>query len=229
MVAVSDFIREQAIRHGVSEGRVTTIHNSVPTYIPPDAGRTQELRHELGLAEDLYVFGLVGRLDPGKGHLDAIAALERVLVHRDDVSLVLLGQGRLERKIRARARSSLASERIVIAGERSDVPELLSVFDALVHPATQEPFGLSVLEAMAAALPVVAYADGGLLELVEDGVSGLLVAHGDVGALARAMLTLRDDAALGRELGAAAARRAASDFAPSDAGARFADLVTSMS
>lgn len=229
VVAVSDFIRRQAIRHGVPESRVTTIHNTVPTYLPPDAGRTQELRDKLGLSADQYVFGLVGRLAPEKGHLDAIDAFERVLLQRDDVSLVLVGKGHLERKIRARACSSRAAKRIAIAGERSDVPELLSVFDALVHPATQEPFGLSVLEAMAAALPVVAYADGALLELVEDGVSGLLVPHGDVGALAEAMRALRDDAAMGRELGAAAARRVASDFAPADAGAKFGDLVTSLS
>ncbi len=115
-----------------------------------------------------------------------------------------------------------------MTGQRSDVPELLSVFDALVHPATQDPCPLAVLEAMAAALPVVAYADGGVPELVEAGTSGLLVAHGDVGALADAMLALREDAAMGRELGATAARRVAMNFAPVDAGARFADLVTSI-
>ena len=89
---------------------------------------------------------------------------------RDDVVLVLVGSGRIERKIRTRADHSPVSDRIVMTGQRSDVPELLSLFDALVHPATQDPCPLAVLEAMAAALPVVAYADGGLPELVESGV-----------------------------------------------------------
>jgi glycosyltransferase involved in cell wall biosynthesis len=229
VVAVSDFVRQQAISHGVPEHRVTTIHNTTPTYVRPDAGKTEALRRELGLAHDQFVFGLVGRFDPGKGHLDAVAAFERVARKRDDVSLVLVGSGRIERKIRARARHSPAADRIITTGQRSDVPELLSVFDALVHPATQDPCPLAVLEAMAAALPVVAYADGGLPELVESGATGVLVGHGKVGALAEAMLALHDNPRTGRELGGAAARRIASDFAPTDAGARFADLITSMS
>jgi glycosyltransferase involved in cell wall biosynthesis len=227
VVAVSDFVREQAISHGMPEHRVTTIRNTVPTYVRPDAGTTQKLRDELGLA-DRYVFGLVGRLDPGKGHLDAITAFERVACDRDDVALVLVGTGRIERKIQTRARQSSAADRIIVTGQRADVPELLSVFDALVHPATQDPCPLAVLEAMAAALPVVAYADGGLPELVESGTTGTLVGHGDVSALAEAMLALRNDTAMGRELGAAGARRIASDFVPAEAGARFAELVSSM-
>jgi glycosyltransferase involved in cell wall biosynthesis len=228
VVAVSNFVRQQAIRHGVPEHRITTIHNPVSAYVAPDAATTRALRGELGLADAQYVFGLVGRFDPGKGHLDAIAAFERVASQRDDVALVLVGSGRIERKIGARARHSPVADRIVTTGQRSDVPELLSVFNALVHPATQDPCPLAVLEAMAAALPVVAYDDGGLPELVESGTSGILVDHGDVGALAEAMLALRDDEAMGCELGAAAAKRVASDFAPADAGASFADLVTSI-
>ena len=108
------------------------------------------------------------------------------------------------------------------------MPELLSVFDALVHPATQDPCPLAVLEAMAASLPVVAYADGGVPELVASGETGLLVGHGDTACLAEAMLSLRDDVAKGCELGAAGAKRVASDFAPADAGAKFADLVASI-
>jgi glycosyltransferase involved in cell wall biosynthesis len=228
VVAVSDFVRRQAIRHGVPEHRVTTIYNTVPAYVRPDDSTAQTLRRKLGLPDDQYVFGLVARFDPGKGHLDAIAAFERVAQQRDDVSLVLVGSGRIERKIRARARRSPVADRILLTGQRSDVPELLSVFDALVHPATQDPCPLAVLEAMAAALPVIAYDDGGLPELVESGVTGVLVGHGDVGALAEAMLGLREEVSLGCDLGAAAARRVASDFSPADAGARFADLVASI-
>jgi glycosyltransferase involved in cell wall biosynthesis len=229
VVAVSDFIRWQAINHGVPEHRVTTIHNTMPTYVRPDLGSTQALRRELGLADDQYVFGLVGRFDPGKGHLDAVAAFEKVARRRDDAVLVLVGTGRIEGKILTRVRSSPVADRIVITGQRSDVPALLSVFDALVHPASQDPCPLAVLEAMAAALPVVAYADGGVPELVEGGTTGLLVGHGEVDALAEAMFALHDDVAMGHKLGTAGARRVASVFSPATAGARFADLVTSIS
>ena len=88
---------------------------------------------------------------------------------------------------------------------------------------------MAVLEAMAAGLPVIAYADGGVPELVVSGTTGLLVDPGDVHALAEAMLELRDAESRGCELGKAGARRVASAFAPADAGARFADLVASIS
>jgi glycosyltransferase involved in cell wall biosynthesis len=229
VVAVSDFIRAQTISHGMPEDRVSTIHNTVPPYGRPAPSATQARRDELELGEDRFLFGLVGRLDPGKGHLDAIAAFERIAPERADAALVFVGAGRIEAKIRARARRSPVADRILFTGQRADVAELLSVFDALVHPASQDPCPLAVLEAMAAALPVVAYDDGGVPELVQSGSTGLLVEHGRVGALAEAMAALHDDPAKAQELGAAGARRATTSFSPPQAGRLFADLVSSMS
>jgi glycosyltransferase involved in cell wall biosynthesis len=228
VVAVSDFVREQAIRHGMLEGRVTTIHNTVPAYTRPDTAVTEALRKELGTSDAQYVYGLVGRFDPGKGHLDAIAAFERVARTRDDVVLVMVGSGRTEGKILARARRSPVANRIITTGQRSDVSDLLSMFDALVHPATEDPCPLAVLEAMAASLPVVAYDDGGVPELIESGKTGVLVRHGQVDSLADAMGAMRDESAKACQLGAAAADRVASRFAPAHAGAAFAELVVSM-
>jgi glycosyltransferase involved in cell wall biosynthesis len=227
IVAVSDFSRRQAISHGVPEHRVTTIHNTVPRYVRPDVETSRALRTELGLGDAPFVFGLVARMDPGKGHLDAIDAFERVARRRDDVWLVMVGTGRLERKIHARVTMSDVGDRILMTGQRSDVDALLSVFDALVHPATQDPCPLAVLEGMAAALPLIAYDDGGVPELIESGVSGVLVPDGAVIELADAMFALCEDPAAGRKLGSAAALRVASRFSPADAGARFAEIVAS--
>lgn len=229
VVAVSDFIRQQAIGHGVLEDRITTIRNTVDPHTPADPRRTTELRTELGIADDQYVFGMVSRLDPSKGHFDAISAFEHVARRRGDSVLVIVGSGRIERRVLARAQRSPAADRIVVTGQRSDVPDLLSTFDALVHPASEDPCPLAVLEAMAAALPVVGYHDGGLPELVVDGSTGILVRDAQVDDLAESMLALRNDTAASREFGAAGARRIASDFDPAPAGATFAELVRSMS
>jgi glycosyltransferase involved in cell wall biosynthesis len=226
VVAVSDFIRAQAILHGMQEQRVTTIHNTVPAYVPPDPAITEARRAELGL-NGSFVFGVVARLDPGKGHLDAIGAFERVAARDHDVRLAIVGSGRIEGKVRARSRRSPVADRIVVTGQRSDVPDLLSTFDALLHPATEDPCPLAVLEAMAAGLPVVGYADGGLPELVDER-TGILVERGRVADLADAMIAVRCDEERARDLGAAAVERVASDFSPAHAGAQFADLVTSM-
>lgn len=227
IVAVSDFIRMQAIGHGMPADRVTTIRNPVPAYTPPDPAITRAIRDELRLG-DAYVFGLVARIDSGKGHLDAITAFEQVARERPSVALVLVGAGRIETKVRARAARSPVADKIVFTGQREDVPALLSVFDALVHPASQDPCPLAVLEAMAASLPVIAYADGGVPELVDPDRTGLLVPHGHIDELAAAMASLAADPTATRELGAAGAVRAATEFVPAAAGDAFADLVTSM-
>ncbi len=108
------------------------------------------------------------------------------------------------------------------------MPDLLASFDAFLHPASEDPCPLAVLEAMAAGRGVLAYADGGLPEMVVPGESGQLVAHGDIRSLAAAMAAFRDDPGLVEGYGAAARERLATDFRPAVAGTAFADLVVSM-
>ena len=175
---------------------------------------------------DAFVYGMVGRLDPGKGHVDAIAAFDRIATDDAGVWLLIAGTGRHEARIRAAAHRSVAADRIVFLGQRGDVPDILATLDAFVHPASADPCPLAVLEAMAAGLPIVAYADGGVPEMVVDSASGLLATVGDVGGLGGLMGLLRRDGELAATLGAAAAARVASDFTPEKAGAHFADVVT---
>jgi len=115
-----------------------------------------------------------------------------------------------------------------MTGQRPDVPDLLAVFDVLVHPATADPCPLAVLEAMAAGLPVVAYDNGGLPEMIDHAVTGLLVGHRRRDELADALSALHDEPDIGRELGAAAARRLLVERTPEQAGGRFAEIVTSL-
>jgi glycosyltransferase involved in cell wall biosynthesis len=225
VVTVSDFVRRQVLAQGVHESKVTTIRNAMHPFAAADPDAVAQLRSALGL-DGSFAFGMVGRLDPSKGHLDAIAALERS--ERDDVKLVIVGTGRIEDRIRRRAAGSPVSDRIIFTGQRRDVPELLASFDAFVHPATDDPCPLAVLEAMAAGRGVLAYADGGLPEMIDDGESGVLVPHRDVRGLAAAMARLRDDPQQTERFGAAARRRLADEFRPEDAGTAFADLVVSM-
>lgn len=225
VVTVSDFIREQAIEHGRPEDRVVTLHNAVAVHPPPDPERSRDLRAELDLPGDAVTFGMVSRIDEGKGHLDAVDAFERVA--RDDLRLVIVGSGRIDAEVRQRIARSPAADRIVLTGYRTDVDDLLGIFDALVHPALQDPCPLAVLEAMAAGLPVLGYADGGVPELVVDGETGLLVETERVDDLTEAFRTIADDRGLARRLGGAARERAASRFTPAQAGRRFAEIVES--
>ena len=228
VVAVSDYIRQQAIEHGVLPDHVTTIRNSIRRFEPRDPAAVEAVRRGEGISSDAFIYGMVGRLDPGKGHLDALAAFDRLATDDPGIWLMIAGTGRHESRIRSAARRSAAADRIVFLGQRSDVPDILGSLDAFIHPASKDPCPLAVLEAMAAGLPIVAYADGGVPELIVNAESGLLAPRGDVIDLSGLMGLLRRDPELASSLGAAAAARAATEFTPERAGAEFADIVTSV-
>jgi glycosyltransferase involved in cell wall biosynthesis len=229
VVVISDFIRDQALRHGIRDDRVTTIRNTIEVAEPPPNDAGAAVRRELGVPDDGYLIGMIGRLDPEKGQVDAIDAFAALAARRDDVWFVIAGRGHDEARIRAHAGESGAADRIVFAGFRSDVPALLASFDCFLHPSRQEPFGLAVLEAMAAGVPVVAYDEGGVPEIITSGHDGLLAPPGDIGALTDALAQLYEDRSWARSIGEHARTTVATSFRPADAGLSFAEVVRHVS
>jgi glycosyltransferase involved in cell wall biosynthesis len=113
---------------------------------------------------------------------------------------------------RAALEAAAATAQVELLGERGDVPEQLAASDVFVLSSRSEGMPMSILEAMAAGLPVVASAVGGIPEIVRDGETGLLVPPGDADALAAALGRLLDDDGLRRRLGAAGRERALDEF-----------------
>jgi glycosyltransferase involved in cell wall biosynthesis len=123
-----------------------------------------------------------------------------------------VGDGPDRPQLAAEIRRLELEDSVELAGERSDVPELLAASDVFVLSSRSEGLPVSVLEAMAAELPVVASAVGGLAELIENGVTGVLVPAGDERALAEALGRLVKDPGRRRSLGAAGRARAEAEF-----------------
>ncbi len=166
-----------------------------------------EARRRLGLPPHAPLIGAVGRLSPEKGQAVLLRALPAVLAAFADAGCVLAGEGPSRPGLEAEARRLGVQERVVFLGHRRDVPTVLAALDLFVQPSIYEGFGLSLLEAMAAGLPIVASRVGGIKELVEDGATGVLVRPQDPGALGEAIVRLlRDRGGAGRLAEAAAAR-----------------------
>lgn len=182
-----------------------------------DAFRRQgdglSLRVSLGLAADHLVIGEVAKLWKGKGHAALLQAVAALADDYPQLRLLLIGEGGLRGSLQALAQQLGIANRVIFTGFRSDIPALTQILDIAVLPSLFEGMGRAVIEAQAAGKPVVASRVGGILDLIEDGHTGLLVEPGDIEALAEALRKLCADAVLRRQLGEAAQRSADGRFA----------------
>ncbi len=204
---------------GLPDGCVSVIHNGVDLTEYEGAGIANgSLRQELGIAPDKIVVGYTGRVEPRKGIDVLIEAASTVLKQRPEAVFVVVGDAPASApagyraQCEARARNLGIADRFIFAGFRKDVRPALADFDIHCMPSYWEPFGRSIIEAMAMALPVVACRSGGVPEIVTHNIDGLLVEPGDSDELADALGRLADDEALRRRLGHAAQARVRDRF-----------------
>jgi glycosyltransferase involved in cell wall biosynthesis len=210
VVAVSDAARRSYLDTGwdVPE-HVVTVHNGIVALSRPGAGRA--VREQLGLAADDLVVSMVTVLRRGKGHDAAVAAVSALADRFPRLRLVIAGDGPDRAEI-MRLAEPLRS-RVVMTGHVDEVMELLDATDVLLHPTHLDAFPTALLEAMAAGVPIVATAVGGIPEIVEPGTSGVLVASPpDPTAIAGALAPLLEDEQLRRRLGERGRERFARDF-----------------
>lgn len=151
------------------------------------------LHEEYGMEPGAQIVGVVARLEPEKGHPTLFEAWPAVLRACPDAYLLVVGEGSRRDALEAQARELKIAHRVVFTGRRDDIPAVTAALDVAVLPSYREAQGLTILEAMALSRPVVASNVGGIPEMVEDGVTGLLVLPHDAPALAAAIARLLRD------------------------------------
>lgn len=196
---------------------------------PPSAdSRTipcqREERKQFGIPADTLVLGYVAEFIGWKQHRVLLQAFGKLAQARQDLHLVLIGNGSLFQTVREEARKLPGGERIHLLGAREDARRLLGMLDIYVHVSNGEGFGLAVAEAMLARLPVVAAAAGALPEFVLEGKTGLLFRPGDADHLASRITELAADPTLRQRLGADAEQYCRDVFSAS----RFAEELTQL-
>jgi glycosyltransferase involved in cell wall biosynthesis len=167
-------------------------------------------RNGFGPADLLFV--CVARFFPQKNHKTLIDAFASGPGRLPDTRLLLAGDGYLRPAVERQVQEAGLSDRVRFLGRREDIPDLLAASDVFVLASLWEGNPLSVMEAMAAGLPAVVTAVGGVPELVESGRQGWVVPPSGCGALSAAMMRLAENASLRRSMGAAAAARAHARF-----------------
>jgi glycosyltransferase involved in cell wall biosynthesis len=190
------------------------IPNGIPTVMfTPDAETRRRVRHSIGASPQAIVLIHVGRFVVQKNHEMLVRAFARLPSSESaPLELWLVGDGELRETIQQQVHALGLQSRVRFLGVRNDVPDVLRAADVFVFPSRWEGNPLSVLEAMAVGLPVVATAVGGVPELVEDGVSGILVPNEDLEGLTAAMLRMVQYPDLREQMGRAARCRALERF-----------------
>ncbi len=209
----AEAIREQLVRQGYPADKIRVIRNGVvlPRFGSKD--RSGRLRQELKLPPDARLVVVFSRLNPMKGveyFIDAAAATARRFA---DVYFLIVGDGENRAELQAQARRAGIDGRMVFTGFRSDIPEFLSEASISVLPSLSEGLSNTLLESMAAGVAVIATRVGGNPEVIEDGVTGLLVPPRDSDEIAGALHRLLGCPDLALRLGECGARRVAQLFA----------------
>jgi glycosyltransferase involved in cell wall biosynthesis len=212
ILAVSQDLASYMEASGFPRRRVGVIYNGIEPGEPPDGAARTSARQMLGLDADALVVGTVARLDPVKDLGTLVTGFASLAREDTSAALVIVGDGP-QRPVVEQAAVSLGIEsRLRMTGARRDARALLPAFDVFVNTSTSEGVSLTILEAMAAALPVVATRVGGTPEVVVDGETGLLVPARSPESLARALAQLACAPARRAQFGRAGRRRLDDQF-----------------
>jgi glycosyltransferase involved in cell wall biosynthesis len=204
VITISEGIRQVLLAAGLPPGKVVCVRSAVDGTAYQAGCDGGWFRREFGLPPNARTLAVVAQLIERKGHGYLLDALPDVIARHPEVRVLLFGQGPLEAELRDRIRRlglGLADQ-VRLAGFRSDLERILPCLDLVVHPATLEGLGVSLLQAAAAGLPIVAARAGGIPEVVRDGENGLLVPPGDSRSLGEAVLWMLDHPDEARALGA---------------------------
>jgi glycosyltransferase involved in cell wall biosynthesis len=222
-IYISSDVSKFHVCQGIPKSKGKIIHNGVDLNKFNRNFDSDSIRDEFGIKPHQTLIGLIGRIDWWKGHEYFLEAMALASKRNDDLKGLIVGD--LERrfsvnrnklyfrKLKSLVNSLDLKDKIIFTGFRNDVPQIVSSLNLVVHASTKpEPFGMVVIEGMAAGKPVVATAAGGVLDIIQDGINGLLVPCMDSDAIAEAIIhiTLNPDKAI--QMGMASRQRVYKKF-----------------
>ncbi len=231
IAAISHGVADSLALAGVPPERITIIPSGVDCehfHFADPAARTAA-RAELEMAPDAMVLGTVGMLEARKGHRHLLEALARIVRGGEGANMICLiaGDGSLRAELQRDAELLGIARQVRFLGRVDDVRTVLAATDIFVFPSMREGLGVAVLEAAASGLAIVASDTGGIGDVIESGVNGILVKPGDSEALAGAIERMAAAPSERAAMGQAARTRAERDFAMTTMAARTVELYRS--
>ncbi|MHC4944508.1 MAG: glycosyltransferase [Planctomycetota bacterium] len=208
-IVVADYLKDVLIREeGFPKDKIRFIPNGIDDSPYLEGDRSDTLRDELGLDRSTKLVGVIARLDPIKNHKLVLRAMKAVIAEEPSTRLLLVGDGPLKEELSQIVQKDPAiQDAVLFLGERNDVPNILKNLDMFVLPSLSEGMSLTLVEAMAASLPIVVTEVGGNPAIITHKVSGILVPSDDHESMAKAVLDLLRDDDLSSRLAEGARKR----------------------
>lgn len=200
VIAVSAALKEALVQKaGVAAERIHVIENGIHIQRMGEGGH---IRRQYGISPDALLIGTIARLIPSKGLAVLLEAAARLPAALSQVRFMIVGSGPEEGRLKAEAARFGLENRVIFAGWQENTADYYAAFDIFLLPTLSEGMGISVLEAMAAGLPVLASETGGIPEVIRHGKTGWLIPPGDARQIVEGLLYLSQNpeaaAALGR-------------------------------
>jgi glycosyltransferase involved in cell wall biosynthesis len=193
-IAISKVIKDNILEtHPILPEKLGVVHHGININdFETTAIDRQTIRKEFGVGNNDVLIGTVGRLQVGKGHFEFLEMAARLIRKHENVRFVIVGEATRGEDNKAqqlflKAKELNFNEKLIFTGFRKDIPNVLSALDVFAFPSHAEAFGLVVIEAMAAKLPVVSSRCDGILDIVKDGSTGFLVNPKNVNELTHAV------------------------------------------
>ena len=232
LIAVSPEVRDDLVELGVAPAAkfaVVRLGIDLPRRVDNDEAQRRETRRQMGLREDAFVVGWVGRMTAVKRTDLVVRTLQRLVTLDVDAFVVLVGDGPDRDEVERYAHELGVIKRCLFLGYQEDVGRFYDAIDVLVLPSINEGTPVSVIEALAARRPAVATRVGGVPDVVRDGIDGFLVDAEDADALAAKLAELAADPGLRARMGEAGHERVLERYAVDrlvdDVDALYRDLL----
>ncbi len=201
IITISEGIRQVLLDEGVAANKVTTVRSAIDINDFSTECNRDTFRQTFSLPDDAITLATVAQLIPRKGHRYLLQVLPTLLQQYPRLRVLFFGQGPLEQALRQEVEAAGLADIVQFTGFRADLPQWLPCIDIIVHPAEMEGLGVSLIQAAASGVSVIASRAGGMPEIVHDQHNGLLVEPGNTVQLQQALESLLQDKSLRRKMG----------------------------
>lgn len=197
IIATTQVMKDSLILCGADEEKIEVVYNGIDP-AQYDVTKVDKIRfkRELGLSPETALVGIVGQLTPWKGHREFLQAASITIRELPDVRFLIVGDSRLGddntycQQLEDWVMELGLKDSVIFTGFRKDIDNVIGSLDILVNASWSEPFGMTIIEAMAIGVPVVATKAGGVSEIIDDGINGMLFDVGDTEQLAQKWIDL---------------------------------------